>query len=298
MFRLLLLVLAFLAAPLRAETIHLPFGGLDRQFDLTIPDGLTRPAPLVLVLHGVLERPGSLQRISQGQFDRFAREFGYVVAYPVAYKMVWDQPGAPGAQYIKPPRDDVAFVAQVIDAVRERVAIDRDRIFAVGFSQGGMVSYALACQRPGLVRAIATLSMPLPAFLAPACRANPPDGVLVLHGDDDRLVPFDGGGVVRWSSSAAQIMPVMSHAATVRFFTRALGCGAPTDSRVYDAKDDGTRVLRTSWSNCGGGAVEDYVIEGGGHAWPGGTGPFQALNSPSHEIDGAATAIGFFSRFR
>ena len=300
LIRLAILLIALLALPLRAqaETVRLTFDGLDREFSVSIPAQLDGPAPLVLVLHGLLEKPGALQRISQGQFDRLAEEFGYVIAYPVAYNMLWTQPGAPGAQFIRPPRDDVAFLVRVIDEVRARVEIDPDRIFAAGFSQGGMLSYALACQRPGLIRAIATLSMPLPEFLAPACRDHAPDGVLVLHGDADKVVPFDGGGVLRWPKKSEELMPILSHAATVRFFARALGCGAPGLTRIYDAKDDGTRALRTTWTNCARGAVEDYVLEGAGHAWPGGQGPLQALNDPSREIDGAAAALGFFSRFQ
>ena len=286
------------ALPAAAQEVTFSLDGHERRFELTVPDGLDGPAPLVLVIHGIFSSDTSMRRVSQQRFDAFAARYHFIVAYPDALLAFWNVGEGPGSADILPRRDDVAYLERVIDEVRARAPVDRRRIFATGFSQGGMMSFALACKHPGLIRAVASLSMPLPELLADDCAAHPPRGVLLLHGTTDRVVPFEGGTVI--SGPKGTRMRLMSHEASVRFFARRLGCGAPDGPvRIYDAKDDGTRVLRTTWTHCAPGrAVEDYRVEGAGHAWPHGSGVLPLVENGTREVDGAAVAWGFFSRFR
>lgn len=54
--------------------------------------------------------------------------------------------------------DDVAFVAALIDQLDGELAVDRERVFATGVSNGGMMAYWLAVERSDLVRAIAPVA--------------------------------------------------------------------------------------------------------------------------------------------
>jgi len=284
------------ALPGRAETLRFEQDGLERYFALTIPDGLDAPAPLILVLHGVLENEAQLRRVTRGRFDALAREYGFVVAYPSAFLKVWNIGEGEGAASLLPYRDDLAYLERVIAEVRARAPIDSRRIFVAGFSQGGMMTYALACKRPGLIRAITTVSMGLPTLLADDCTAHPPQGASLIHGTADHVVAYEGGPVISGLNGVE--IALMSHAASVDFFTRRLGCTAPEPERIYDTQDDGTRVIRRVYRGCPGRAVEDYVIEGGGHTWPDGAGFVAQWEPVTREIDGASAAWGFFSRFR
>lgn len=300
--RLFALLIAFLlAAPLRAGTMEIDFEaeGLQRGFLLTIPEGLDGPAPLILALHGVLETGNSMRKwVTRGRMDEIAEEFGIVVAYPSAFTRVWNLGEGLGAKRIIPRRDDLAYLEQVIGMVRERVEIDPARIFAVGYSQGGIMSLALACKNPDLIRAVGTVAMALPEGLAQDCARHPPEGVLLIHGSEDWVVPIEGGAL---ASGPGATMALMSHARSVEFFRLIKGCAGPGESRSWDAQDDGTRVERQAWYQCGSGAVEGYRIDGMGHRWPSG-GPFMpfgpAIGRTTREIDGAATVWGFFSRFQ
>lgn len=299
-----LLALAFaalLATPLQAgsETITFEVGGLEREVLLTVPDSLDGPAPLVLALHGLLEDGAAMRdRVTLGRLDALADRHGFVVAYPSAIGLVWS-PGAPLANRAPgPARDDLAFLEAVIERVRDRVAIDERRIFATGFSQGGLMSFALACRNPGLIRAVGSVAMPLPEALSTDCARNPPEGVLFVHGTEDPIVPFEGGAIPAGPRARTALK---SFEASVAFFRRTKGCTGPGETRAWDAQDDGTRVLRTAWYTCRRGAVEGYRIEGMGHRWPSG-GPLLPVaaitGETTREIDGAATVLGFFSRFQ
>jgi len=266
-----LLTALFLAQPSQADTVEVSFnmGGLPRDFLLTIPDGLTGPAPLVLAVHGLLERHESMrERVTLRRFDTIAERFGVVIAYPSAFGRVWNLGEGLGAQRLIPRRDDVAYLERVIDEVRARVAIDPARIFSTGYSQGGLMSFALACKNPGLIRAVASVAMVLPEVLAEDCAKNPPQGVVLIHGTEDWVVPMAGGTI---ASGPAASMPMMSFARSVDFFRRIKGCEDPGEIRFWDDKDDGTDVTRTAWYVCDdGGAVEGYRVEGMGHRWPSG----------------------------
>lgn len=299
-FSLLLLALA-IASPARADfsTMTFQFQGHRRDASFYVPDGLTGPAPLILVVHGVLESGHSFRAISERRFEALADQFGYVLAYPSAYQLVWDLGEGIGAERLFPRRDDLAYLKQVISMAEARADIDPNQIFAIGYSQGGMMSFALACKNPGLIRAMGAVSMGLPELFRDDCTGNLPDGLLLAHGTDDPIVPFDGGLVL--SGPWAQT-PLMSFEATQDFAVRQKHCSAPTLIRDYDNEDDHTLVKRQLWTNCiAGTAVESLRIDGGGHRWPGGwkiSPKTPYLGPATQEVDGAAMAFSFFSRFR
>jgi len=295
------LIVTLFAAPLLAESeeITFEFGGLEREVLLTVPDTLDGPAPLVLAIHGLLENGAAMRnRVTLRRLDALAERYGFVVAYPSAIGLVWS-PGTPlPTRAPGPARDDPAYLKAVIDLVRDRVAIDERRIFATGFSQGGLMSFALACRNPGLIRAVASVAMPLPEALTADCARHPPDGVMFVHGTEDPIVPFDGGPIPAGPRASTELK---SFDASVEFFRRTKGCAGSGEIRTWDARDDGTEVLRRAWYGCRRGAVEGYRVEGMGHRWPSGGPLFPVAaitGETTREIDGAATVLGFFSRFK
>jgi polyhydroxybutyrate depolymerase len=298
---LAILAILFLASPIRGATteIEFDFEGLPRSFAVTIPDGLDAPAPMILALHGLLETGSTMrQRITAGRFDEIAREFGVVVVYPTAFTRVWNLGEGIGAQRIVPRRDDIAYLQRVIEMVQARVDIDPERIFSAGFSQGGIMSFALACKNPGLIRAVGSVAMALPEGLAEDCARHPPDGVVLIHGTEDWVVPIDGGSI---ASGPGASMALMGHDRSVDFFRLIKGCSGDAETRRFDALDDGTFADRQGWYTCDTGAVEGYRIDGMGHRWPSGDTllPFSPpIDRTTFEIDGAAAIWGFFSRFQ
>ena len=281
MLRLILSIALLFAGAARGEEIVLDLtrDGLERSALAVVPDGLDRPAPVIFVLHGVIETGAIIRAVTDRRFEDLGAEHGWVVVYPSAYLRVWNIGEGPGAARILPTRDDLGYLDAVLAAVDARVKIDRTRIFAAGFSQGGIMSFAWACKRPGTLRAIAVAGMALPALFADDCADHPPEGVLLAHATRDQVVPFEGGPLL---SGPLAFMDLKSHQASVDFFRTNAGCTDDAEAARYDRRDDATAVVRRTWTDCDRGAVEAWRIEGGGHRWPNGLpeSPFAHLVGP------------------
>ncbi|HGG06177.1 MAG TPA: hypothetical protein ENK28_12030 [Aliiroseovarius sp.] len=283
------------------RNIDMYFEGRDRDFLLYIPDNISQfsaPYPLVVVLHGIASTSEQVMEKSHGRFNELAGQFGFVVAYPNGLARNWDLGDGNAAALVLPKRDDRAFVAAVIDDIGARLPIDTSRVFATGFSLGGQMAFSMACTRPGLIRAVATVSMPLPAFLDDDCQTADPFGVLLIHGTADPWVPYEGG-TFPVGPKPRDIF--LSHNASLAFFRAKNRCNPEAEDRAtLDNVDDGTGIVIRAWRDCQGPAVASIAIFGGGHTWPK---EDQALASRpvvgrvSQEIDAANEIWTFFQSF-
>ncbi|MDQ4070264.1 MAG: hypothetical protein M3203_12470, partial [Actinomycetota bacterium] len=152
----------------------------------------------------------------------------------------------------------------------ETARVDRQRVFATGFSNGAMFVHRLAMARPDLVAAIApvagTIARPL---LDPGPQAAVP-GVMI-HGTADRMVPYEGGPVGGPSESRGEVASVEETAARWRAANR---CDDELEEETLPHRDenDPTRVRLATWRAArpdGADVVVATVVEGG-HTWPGG----------------------------
>ena len=77
-------------------------------------------------------------------WDQLADNANFVVAYPDGVGHTWNAHGcsAPAAQeYI----DDVGYITTMVGEISAAMPIDHSRVYATGISNGGIMSYALAC---------------------------------------------------------------------------------------------------------------------------------------------------------
>lgn len=272
--------------------------GLDRSYLLYAPDRMPSGSrPLVLVLHGGGGTHSGLLRQTKGVWNQLADRHGFIVVYPNADRKIWDFGEGLVSTNRRRRVNDLAFFEQVITEVMGAYPIDQQRIFAAGISRGGQAAWFPACKLPGRFRAIAVISMPLPAFLLDDCQSAPPTGVVLMNGTADPLVPYDGGQIRVFRRNRGA---VLSTEQTIRFWRQRNGCDREPDARtVIDRPGDETTTYRTDWTKCAGAPVTLYRIEGGGHSWPNGrsrlrerlVGPF------TRDIDGAMTGWAFFSQF-
>lgn len=275
------------AAQARSGARTIRVGGLERSYLVHLPAPLPagRALPLVLVFHGGGGRARGIAEHTG--FSRLADREGFVAVYPAGIRGRWnDGRGLSGA-----PHDDVAFIRALIDTVSRDVRIDRSRIYATGISNGAMFAHRLACELPGVLAAIAPVAGALPAALAPRCAAAPPVSLLAIQGTEDRLVPYEGGGV------AAVRGAVLSARESVAHWARRAGCGTPiSEARRMDRVRDGTAVVQLAYPACGAWAVELYEVRGGGHTWPGGPRVIAPrLGRTTHEVDATRAIWEFFA---
>ena len=279
----------------RVET--LVHKGLQRRFHLHVPAAARGPMPLVVVLHG---GGGSADPVAQikraSRFDDKADAEGFAVLYPQALEGNWND-GRGLSRYRSQAQniDDVGFIAAAIDRAAGLASIDRDRVYATGASNGGMMTYRLACEDAARYAAAAAVIANLPVKLP--CRPARGIPVAIINGTEDPLMPWAGGSV---RFGRQQMGDVISAEATAARFASINGCApTPVAQPMPDrAPRDGTRAVRLSFARCAAEVVL-YRIDGGGHTWPG-PGRQTAISGivgrTSRDIDATAEIWEFFAR--
>jgi polyhydroxybutyrate depolymerase len=187
--------------------------------------------------------------------------------------------------------DDIAFLDALVTRAIDAGA-DASRVYVVGMSNGGMMALTAACDArlgPRLA-GVGTVTGLLPSALVDRCPGGPGPRVVVVHGDADPVVPYAGGLVAGRASEAR----VESAAGTAALFAARAGCvGAPVARTLPDrAPDDDTRVREERWPGCAA-SPRLYVVEGGGHTWPGGEGAFGSfwVGRTSRDVDASALLL-------
>ena len=153
--------------------------------------------------------------------------------------------------------DDIGFLRALLEKIQHDYAIDPQRVYFTGISNGAMMSYRVACEMAEQVAAIA----PVEGALNVECHPTAPVSVLIFHGTADRLVPFEGGSTPFQADDNRRNNSV---AGAVNFWVKRDGCAVPSTQEITP------EVHIDKFSNCQQGtAVELYAIQGGHHMWPG-----------------------------
>jgi polyhydroxybutyrate depolymerase len=264
---------------------------MDRNYELVVPDSPPGvPLRLVLGFHGYT---GSPQEAELSGLALRARDDGFVAVLPYGSDVDGSTPRYFNIETSDEPllADDVGFTRAILDDVEGDLCIDRTRIYAMGFSNGGMFVSTLACALGERIAAVAPVAG---VHVAPDC-AGRPVPILVTHGTSDDTVPFDEPDVGRFdirglfdgASDGAMAQYYMlekvrgtSVRSWVESWARHNGCslGSPEVATV------GSMVERTAYADCDDGAdVVLQAVVGGGHDWP---------TSPT--LDATARALAFF----
>jgi polyhydroxybutyrate depolymerase len=204
---------------------------------LHVPAGYSddREYPLIIALHGTFKTASRFE--NETGLSQIADRKGYVVAYPegigiLRFLQHWNA-GLCCGKAARDQVDDVGFITWVINDVGTRLAIDRHRIYLIGFSNGGMLAYRFGAEKPNKVAAIAVLSAAIgsrPGPEAPMAQVNPPNKpvpLIVFHGREDPLIPYGGGRAVGRKGQREYI----AVEDTIRAWARGNGCGSTPKMR-------------------------------------------------------------------
>src|SRR5439155_20820686 len=91
--------------------------------------------------------------------------------------------------------DDSSYLAGLIDEIASKYKVDPKRVYFMGHSNGGFMSYRMACDHADRVAAIVSLAGATFADDS-KCKPTAPVAVVEVHGNADPTVPYDGQGVV------------------------------------------------------------------------------------------------------
>jgi polyhydroxybutyrate depolymerase len=206
--------------------------------------------------------------------DADADEYGFIVAYPDGSgpfneRLFTFNVGHCCGYAFENQTDDVAFISLLIDRLVEHYAIDPQRIYIAGISNGGMMAYRAGAELADKVAAIAPIAASIGGQVnADSLTFTPPEptspvAVMAFHGMQDQHVLYEGG-----LSPMAVIdgRIDLSVEESIGFWIAANGCDPlPTTEELADGN-----ILIETHTDCEGGAdVVLVTIVDGGHAWPG-----------------------------
>lgn len=275
--------------------VRLTVDNRPRSYRVHIPESYkaTTPMPAVLIFHGSSMNAKFMATFSG--LNEKADEAGFIAVYPngtgVRELLLSFNAGEEQESDAEARPDDVKFTAAVLDDLLTRVNVDAKRVYATGLSNGGMMCYRLAAELPDRIAAIApvagTMAVPMPERVRPM-------PVMHFHGTADTIVPFGGP-----DDTIPETVRFLSVNETVARWAAANEC--PSDPTVVDepdCSDDGTTVKRMTY--CAGRHDREvilFIIEGGGHTWPGSDTLFKkALGRSTHDISANDLMWEFFSR--
>lgn len=267
------------------HTITLTSSGIVRTVVVYIPENTTTErghVPLVLTLHG--SQSTALEQLDRSQLEATADKDGFIVAAPqgaivAGVGFSWFVPGV----NVGTNPNDEQFLIDVIDNLSTTACADVRRVYATGYSGGGRMLSAFACDHSDRLAAlipVAGLRAGVPMKDADGawvpntatCPVANPVPVLTFGGTADPVNPFLGGGLPYWGYGTM---------VAVQTWASYNGCRPDAVNEQVT-----TNVTKVSYKGCKANAdVVAYVVAGGGHTWPGSTASWpSALGVVTQEI--------------
>ena len=230
--------------------------GENRLYFLYKPDDLPANAPLVFFLHGYYgTADGYMDWLDAKQY---ADTYDMAVCFPQG---LGDNRNVThwNANFTISDVDDIGFLTSLANELQSEHGFDQNRIFTCGFSNGGFMSYALACSSPFTFRAIGSIAGTMGGETWNTCNPSIDVPILQISAEDDQIVPIDGsissaGG---WGG-APHMDQVIEH------WVDRYQC-ATSDTTAINAET--TSYIYSNGSK--GGEVHYYKIKTLGHKWPG-----------------------------
>lgn len=257
----LALLISLLASPLRADLL-IDIGG--RTVNVHEPAGYDpgTPTPLVILLHGYTSSGAGQEAYMQ--FEPLADSEGFLYLHPdgtlnCVPERFWNATAA-CCNFCGSTVDDVGFLNAVIDEVQLNFNVDASRVYLIGHSNGGFMSYRMACDASHRIAAIASLAGAT-HFDPLDCAASQPVHILQIHGDLDDTILYDGGDILG--------NPYPGAVATTEAWAATNGCSLVPDTSLppldLEATISGNETTRAFYPDCARGSAELWTIPGGGH---------------------------------
>ena len=255
--------------------------GAERKWLIRLPSGYQdgERADVVFNFHGATSNAENA--FAYANFDALADRDGIILVAPDANKVYVDQ-SHELADYWNHAweakfrtRDyDIDFVLELVEKVKSEYCTGE--YYAAGMSAGGDITTALQCGDNSPFQAFAPVTYRY--YLEDECKNAPSYPMISFHGSEDRVVPLSGLDAPWFDPPMDEIM---------QSWALKNGCDAQSiEERVS------SEVLRYHWNNCDA-PVEWYLIEGGGHTWPGAV-PMERLGHTTEEISASELIWEFF----
>jgi polyhydroxybutyrate depolymerase len=171
-----------------------------------------------------------------------------------------------------PTVNDVQFIVDLLDFIKEKYNSDDSRVFAVGTSNGGHFANRLAREIPDRITAFASI-VASSAVNSVCSDSTEPVSALFMNGTGDPIMPYDGGdtgnGVVFSTESTVSYWVQRNATDTIPVVTNFPDINTNDSSTVtrylYENGENGTEVVLYKVNN--GGHTEPSISEHYSSIW-------------------------------
>ncbi len=224
------------------------------------------PMPLIMALHGYSANGPLFESVIQ--FEPLSEQYGFIYLHPsgtfdgTGFRF-WNGTDA-CCDFYGSGVDDSGYLRALIEQVELQLNVDPRSIHLFGHSNGGFMSYRMACDHADLIASIASLAGA--TYLDPLlCAPTEPVHVLQVHGTSDAVILYNGGQV---AIPGAGVYPGAIE--TVEQWASSNGCSLLFETLPTLDLDSGIpgfeSTVRSYVSDCGpGGSAELWTIVGGSH---------------------------------
>lgn len=252
------------------ETRTMNFDGNSREYIIYIPSNYDGSVefPLMFNFHG----GGGLSSDFMNYYNDMrplADTAGFIAVYPQA---AIDPVDGSYAWLHKAPtsHNDIFLIEAIIDTLSSEFSIDNDRVYACGYSEGGIFSYELACRLNNRIAAISSVSGSMledsfrnSYYDLDFCSPVHPTAVLLIPGTADSNPHSSYNGfppyymsveeiTTYWSNyNNTDINPIINQLPNTNLFD-----GSYVEQRIWENGDNCSRI-------------EELKVIGGDHDWPG-----------------------------
>ena len=256
----------------QGNLVEFEHNGITRHYILHVPEKLPPQSPLVFNLHGGLVT--AIQTQSFSQMDILANRESFAVCYPQgtggSEDTEYTKKGTPfwnvGYETHKNETvDDVMFITGLAQHLQLKFNFDPEKTFCSGMSNGGDMSYLLACQAPSVFSAIAPITGCMMEWIYTSCDKENPIPIFQVHGTDDKTTHYVGD-----VENKDQWGAYMGVETTIKLWVDRNQCVKLTSDTLPDInKNDGSFVITEKYSGgLNNNEVWFYRVINGGHDWP------------------------------
>ena len=259
--------------------------GGTRQHILYVPDSYDgeQAVPLVLNFHGYTSN--AREQMGYGDFRELSDQHGFIIVHPQGSRFQGSTHFNVGGWTVGSTTDDVDYSRALIEFIESEYNIDNTRVYSTGMSNGGYMSFLLACQLSDKIAAVASVTGAMTPETFNACKPSHPTPIMQIHGTNDNVVPYGG---TSWSKSIDEVL---------RYWISYNHCN-----------DEPKKMLLPDLNSNDGSTVEEFVyaegdanteiihlkVYGGGHTWPGN----KLFNGGTNkDIDASAVIWEFFDKY-
>ncbi|MEZ4948161.1 MAG: T9SS type A sorting domain-containing protein [Saprospiraceae bacterium] len=269
------------------QTINgsLNFDGLNRTYILYVPASYTgdESVPLLFNFHGY--GSNAQEQFYYADFRSIAEREQFLLVLPQGTEFNGNTHWNVGGTYFGSTTDDIGFTEALIDKLESEYNIDSKRIYSTGMSNGGYMSFHLACNLSEKIAAVASVTGAMTPFSLNNCDCKHPMPAMQIHGTNDPVVPYNGA---IWTQSIPSVLNYWVG------FNRT--DSNPSIEMVPNINSfDQSTAEHQVWANGDAGVtVEHFRIIGGEHTWPGSPIPIGVTNQ---DINACEEIWKFFSRY-